>query len=175
MKRAISLIVAAIALSLMVPASGFARGSFSQGSSPQGSYSHGSFQGGGHPQGSYSHGGYRYGGYGHGGYRYGGYRHGGYYGGSRVFVSGGVWLGPGWGPWWWGPGWPYYYPYSYPYYSAPPVVNEQQPTEYIQRDETVEQPDYWYFCQNPQGYYPYVKQCPNGWTRVAPAQPPADQ
>jgi hypothetical protein len=34
------------------------------------------------------------------------------------------------------------------------------------------EPIYWYYCQNPQGYYPYVKQCPNGWMKVVPSPPP---
>ena len=25
----------------------------------------------------------------------------------------------------------------------------------------------WYYCHNPQGYYPYVQQCPSGWQPVA--------
>jgi hypothetical protein len=29
----------------------------------------------------------------------------------------------------------------------------------------------WYYCDNPQGYYPYVQQCPGGWNQV-PARPP---
>ncbi len=28
----------------------------------------------------------------------------------------------------------------------------------------------WYYCHNPDGYYPYVKQCAENWQRV-PAQP----
>jgi hypothetical protein len=91
--------------------------------------------------------------------------HGGFHGHGRVgvFVGPGVWWG---GPWWWGPGYPYYdYPgYSYPYY-APPV--------YVQPQPPPQQPYYWYYCQNPQGYYPYVQQCPNGWMQVVPpASPP---
>ena len=31
-----------------------------------------------------------------------------------------------------------------------------------------EQPFYWYYCQDPQGYYPYVESCPSGWMRVVP-------
>jgi len=27
---------------------------------------------------------------------------------------------------------------------------------------------YWYFCRDPQGYYPYVKTCKADWQRVAP-------
>ena len=35
-----------------------------------------------------------------------------------------------------------------------------------------EQPYYWYFCQDPQGYYPYVKNCPGGWMQVVPQMTP---
>ena len=34
------------------------------------------------------------------------------------------------------------------------------------------QSDYWYYCQNPQGYYPYVNSCPGGWMKVVPQPPP---
>jgi hypothetical protein len=27
--------------------------------------------------------------------------------------------------------------------------------------------DSWYYCNSPAGYYPYVPNCPNGWTPVA--------
>lgn len=73
------------------------------------------------------------------------------------------------------PDYPYYYPhpgyypyrypynyypypyYPYPYYpSAPPVRVEPR------------QERYWYYCRNPEGYYPYVQSCPGGWTRVLP-------
>ena len=27
---------------------------------------------------------------------------------------------------------------------------------------------YWYYCSNPDGYYPYVKLCASGWQRVPP-------
>lgn len=30
----------------------------------------------------------------------------------------------------------------------------------------------WYYCHNPDGYYPYVKQCADGWQKV-PSQPVA--
>ena len=29
-------------------------------------------------------------------------------------------------------------------------------------------PSYWYYCQNPAGYYPYVSECPGGWLTVTP-------
>jgi hypothetical protein len=72
-----------------------------------------------------------------------------------------IWLGPGWwGPGWWGP----------PYHYSPPVVI-QQPPVYVQ--PAPPPPTYWYYCQNPQGYYPYVQQCPGGWTPVTPTPPAA--
>lgn len=77
---------------------------------------------------------------------------------------GSIWIGPGWGPWW-GP------VYPYPYYTPPPVVVQQPPAEYIQPPAQSEESSYWYFCQNPQGYYPYVKKCPNGWLKVVPSPP----
>ncbi len=105
-------------------------------------------------------------------------------GGTRVFIGanvgvggpvwGGarVWGGPAvWGPRvWWGPGW---WGPSYPYYAAPPVVVQQAPTQYIQQDPSPPSaPQYWYYCQKPQGYYPYVKECSVGWMQVVP-QPPS--
>ena len=44
---------------------------------------------------------------------------------SQAHFRGGVWIGPVWGPGWWGA------PYGYPYYSAPPVVVQQEPQEYV--------------------------------------------
>ena len=32
---------------------------------------------------------------------------------------------------------------------------------------------YWYRCNEPDGYYPYITHCPGGWLQV-PAQPPAN-
>jgi hypothetical protein len=76
-------------------------------------------------------------------------------------------------PFWFGPGYypsPYYYP---PYYYPPSVVTvPDSPTEYIEREDSVapapQASAYWYYCADPQGYYPYVKQCPGGWQAVAP-------
>jgi hypothetical protein len=99
-------------------------------------------------------------------------------------------------PWFWGgygyynPGfWGNYYgpvfysPYGYrayghadpffrPYYTYPPVVTAPSRSPvYIQQPEPkLAQPktNYWYYCQYPQGYYPHIKECPGGWTQVAP-------
>ena len=47
---------------------------------------------------------------------------------------------------------------------------EGTPQTYIQQEPPTQQ--YWYYCQNPQGYYPYVGECPDGWQQVAPQPPP---
>jgi hypothetical protein len=69
--------------------------------------------------------------------------------------------------------WPRYYPpYYHPY--EPPIVAIAPPPVYIEQPSqppTVqnESPSgYWYYCSQPDGYYPYVKQCPGGWQKVAP-------
>jgi hypothetical protein len=49
----------------------------------------------------------------------------------------------------------------------PPVVVQQAPPVYIQ-PESPPLSGYWYYCQEPQGYYPYVTTCPGGWTTVVP-------
>ncbi len=36
----------------------------------------------------------------------------------------------------------------------------------------VEQTGYWYYCTDPEGYHPYVKDCPQGWMQVVPSGPP---
>lgn len=91
---------------------------------------------------------------------------GGYRGGGHVVVHG----GHGWGWWPWVVGGamvgatlaaPYYYP-------PLPVVVQTPPPVYIQP----EQQDYWYYCQDPQGYYPYIQSCPNGWMKVVPDMTP---
>ena len=73
--------------------------------------------------------------------------------------------------------WPWYYPPAYyPYYQ--PVVYETQPTTttYIEQSGTAaaEPSGWWYYCDASRAYYPYVKECPNGWQRV-PAVPPPPQ
>jgi len=51
--------------------------------------------------------------------------------------------------------------------SSPPVYIEQG------RGRTAaQQAYYWYSCSSPEGYYPYVKDCPGGWRQVVPQPPP---
>lgn len=92
-------------------------------------------------------------------------------GGGRGYVGVNIGVGHGyWGPrygWGFSGGWgPSYY-----YYATPPVV-VQQPPVYVQPPQA---PQYWYYCQNPQGYYPYVQQCPPGWMKVVPPDNPPDR
>jgi hypothetical protein len=72
---------------------------------------------------------------------------------------------------------PNYYP---PVYSQPPavIVVPATPPTYIQQPEQTPDPQQnfsesrgandWYYCVDAKAYYPYVKQCPGGWARVAP-------
>ena len=63
--------------------------------------------------------------------------------------------------WWWivGGAW-YFYPNRIePYpdpYQPPVVVVPPLPAP----------PQYWYYCSNPPGYYPYVASCRRAWQRV---------
>ena len=113
-----------------------------------------------------------------GGHRHfrGGHRHygRGYYGrGYWPYYGFGLGYGLGYG---YGGYWPYYGGYGYDGYGGydynrPMVV-------YIQReDDTQEatgaQANYWHYCRNPEGYYPDVKECPDGWIPVAPQPPTA--
>lgn len=94
----------------------------------------------------------------------GGFHHG--FHGPRVFVGPRFYFGPRFSPYYY----PYYGPYyaypSYPYdydYVAPPVVVTPPAAEV-----TPPPAQYWYYCQDPAGYYPTVAQCPGGWIQVPP-------
>lgn len=82
------------------------------------------------------------------------------------------------GPLWWGPGYygPYYAPYYYPPYYPPVVSVPSSPPVYIEQGNAQPAPRqseaYWYYCADAKAYYPYVKECPGGWQRVAPQPPP---
>lgn len=73
---------------------------------------------------------------------------------------------------------PYYsYPYNYPYYPPTVITTPPAPPVYIEqaKPEVRDYPaGYWYYCRNPDGYYPYVKTCPEGWLRVDPLPPDAN-
>jgi hypothetical protein len=68
---------------------------------------------------------------------------------------------------------PLYYPVPY-YYYPPAAVAPASPPAYIEQDNAqAAESNYWYYCTNPEGYYPYVKQCPGGWQKVVPQPPPS--
>lgn len=79
--------------------------------------------------------------------------------------------------------WPFpptpYYQYYYPY---PP---QYYPGGYADEDDThstrgltvpgdlpMGVTSYWYYCEKPDGYYPYVKSCTRDWTRIPVSPPP---
>ena len=73
-----------------------------------------------------------------------------------------------------GPYYPYY-PYYYPYYPPGIMTVPSNPPAYIERGAPQSaqplQQGYWYYCTNPEGYYPYVQECPSGWRQVDPIPP----
>ncbi len=107
-----------------------------------------------------------------GGHHGGGFHHGGHHHhhhGHRWHGSYGFYmdLTPAfWYPW-------YYHPYPYygGYYGGSTVI-VQQPVQYVSREDSGNGGNYWYYCHNPQGYYPYISQCNARWVKVRPF--PAD-
>ena len=82
---------------------------------------------------------------------------------ARVFIEPRIVVpfGSFWAPYWA----PYAYPHGYPF-AYPPVVVQPPSQVYVQPPPS--QPS-WYYCDNPQGYYPYVEQCPRGWRQIPTA------
>jgi len=135
--------LAALLLTTALLQSGSARGGSHSGNGFQGGGGfHGGFHGGGRVQnGGGFHGSGFHGGI--GGFHGGGFHRHGFRGRVGVVIApaiGGTWLGAGLS-------WPYY---SYPdqsYYGYGPYS------------------EYWY-CANPEGFYPYIQQCNTGWQTV---------
>lgn len=102
----------------------------------------------------------------HGG-RYRGYRGHSHYS-YRARPSFGMYFGPSYVR----PFYPRYYPYDYYYYPPAVVTIPSSPPVYIEQGNVQPPPqnesNYWHYCDNPEGYYPYVKACPNGWQLVPP-------
>ena len=67
---------------------------------------------------------------------------------------------------------PWYYAPA-PYYYYPPQVVYSSPPVYVERQDKVSErsTDWWYYCEQSKGYYPYVKTCPGGWQKVSPTPP----
>ena len=97
-----------------------------------------------------------------------GFRHG-----RHVFIRPHVVfpIGPFWTPYWG----PYWEPYGYPSVVVTPVpqvyVQPVPPTSVPPPPAPQPAQPSWYYCEEPQGYYPYVQQCPSGWRPVAPTPP----
>ena len=134
------------------------------------------FGGGGHSGGGHFGGGHFGASGGHvessghfGGGHFGGARGGGNFG--RGHFEGGHFRGHGhggvdfvfepFGPWWWDG-----YPYGYPNYYPSPVVLQSEPETYAVPPAPEQQ--FWYYCSDPSGYYPYVNRCAKGWLKVVP-------
>lgn len=67
---------------------------------------------------------------------------------------------------------PVYWPRIYippvaPVVMAPPPVYVEQQSASAAAVPTLE-PGYWYYCNEAQAYFPYVKQCPGSWQKVTP-------
>ena len=117
----------------------------------------------------------------------GGHHHGHHHGWGGFGLGLGLGYGLGYGYYrsfggygWGYPGYRYRYGGYYPpYYAYPPVVAvPSSPPVYIQQQGTIRstmesRANYWYYCRKPEGYYPHVKKCPDGWMQVVP-QPPAE-
>ncbi len=81
------------------------------------------------------------------------------------------------GCWWGAPYYPYYYPYSYYGGSyVAPTYGDQGPATDIQRygdsGAQSDEGEYWYYCTDPAGYYPQVRDCAKGWLKVVPDATP---
>lgn len=109
----------------------------------------GGFHGGG--GGFHGVGGFHAGAFHGGGFHSGGFAHA-HFGGHF-----GHWHGHEFGSWGWGDAWPLvtypgiYDDGGYAYDDASPASSSAQ---------------YWYYCQNPAGYYPYVTSCTTAWQPV---------
>ena len=141
---------------------------------------------GGRPGSGWNGGGGNGGGWHGGGWNGGGWNGGGWHGGG--------WRGGGWNGGWHGPrvgifvgypgywgAWPYPNAYSYPaYYPYPAygpselVYVPSEPTTYVQRgqDAPSTSSNYWYYCTDPAGYFPYVENCAKAWIPVVPQRNP---
>lgn len=73
--------------------------------------------------------------------------------------------------------WPSYYrPYRpYGWYAQSPVIVQQAPVTYVQRQAPPAQvaaQEFWYYCPETRSYYPYAQTCPSEWLQVVPQTAP---
>jgi hypothetical protein len=117
------------------------------------------------------------GGGGHGGgFHGGGFRGGSFHGGFRGGFRGGFHSGFGFGIYSCSPflGWPFdyslpcgYYPYPGDFYSFP-----EDGGAYPAVPAGLPRGAYWYYCDDPRGYYPHVTSCAGPWRPIPAAPPP---
>ena len=50
--------------------------------------------------------------------------------------------------------------------SKPAYIQQQNVSQPAPEPKT----NYWHYCRKPEGYYPYVRKCPDGWVKI-PSQP----
>ena len=90
---------------------------------------------------------------------------------SNVFIGFGGFYDPFFDPFW---PYPYYYPYGYgfgySYAYRPPVAYAPPPEDYLLPPNAPAPEQVWYYCEDPSGYYPYVRSCNREWQAV-PARP----
>jgi hypothetical protein len=105
-----------------------------------------------------------------------------WWGGPRIWWGGPA-FGFGWGagPWWgpgWGPGWAGVPP-AVVVQPSPQVFIEQSPAPAVaapvppQSASPPPGPHYWYYCAGSRTYFPYVRECPDGWMTVVPPSSPS--
>lgn len=82
--------------------------------------------------------------------------HGGWCG-PRFYWGGPIVVGPIWG-------------FPYGYYPPPPRIIHEPPIV-VQPQNPETNVYYWYYCEDPKGYYPYISSCPGGWMKVIPNVP----
>ena len=113
--------------------------------------------------------GWGHGGGGHFGGWHGGAHFGDWHGGGHFGYDLALGLGLGYGVGYYGYGVPYY---PYPYYPYPPMVAAPSPPPVYPQQNMPPTPElqtnYWHYCRNPDGYYPYVRECPDGWEKISP-------
>ena len=167
-------------------------GGSSGGGGWQGGGSGGSWRGGG-SGGSWSNGGWHGGGWQGGGWQ-GGRWHGGGWSNSG-------WRGGWWGPnvgvvvggpgfWGWGGGWGGWAPWPTAVTASFPVVTNVSTFPVASNafevgasgaflpsppQQAVNPSNFWYYCTDPAGYFPYVQNCSRAWMQVVPQNVPGAQ
>ena len=79
--------------------------------------------------------------------------------------------------WWWVAGGVWYpyqgrvYPYPDPYMPPEELITQQPPVATSPPMQSAPN-QFWYYCSQPQGYYPYMPECQVPWQKVPAGVPP---